>query len=507
MLFNSALFLLLFFPIVTLLYYALPQSRRWQVLLVASCYFYAVAIPAYLLVLFAVIAIDFAAALAIMRSAGRRRKAVLIVSLASNLTLLGLFKYADFLGGNVNRLASLIGWNYSIEALAWVLPIGLSFHTFQSMAYTIEVYRGRYPAERHAGIFALYVMFYPQLVAGPIERPEHLLPQLRRPSQLSANGLRGWWRGLLEPCILTGAQWMLLGLFKKMVIADRMALVVDPIYGDPRLHGAAALLVATMCFAIQIYCDFSGYTHIARGAAMTMGVDLTRNFNHPYGARSVDEFWRRWHISLSSWFRDYVYIPLGGNRVSLPIWVRNVMVTFLLSGLWHGANWTFVIWGALHGAFIVMGRLSQRFRTAVVRATHLDAAPLLHDALRVAITFTLVTVAWVFFRAESLDDARFVINTIVTGAPSSLASLLSGEGGLFVRLGLAGLPLAKHEWLITFGLMAAVLIFEQRRSAEPLVTALTARPAWLRYATVYALILGVLFFGIYRTATFIYFQF
>ncbi len=258
MLFNSALFLLLFFPVVTLLYYLAPQPARWRVLLVASCYFYAVGIPAYLLVLAAVIAIDYTAGLLIEQSTAARRKTILALSLVSNLLLLGVFKYADFLAINVTELASLIGWNYSVATLGWLLPIGLSFHTFQSMAYTIEVYKGTQRAERHIGYFALYVLFYPQLVAGPIERPQHLLPQLRRPALLSAHGLRGRLAGLTEPCIAAGLQLMLLGLFKKMVIADRLALAVDPVYGDPRLYPAAALLLATVFFAVQIYCDFSG---------------------------------------------------------------------------------------------------------------------------------------------------------------------------------------------------------------------------------------------------------
>ena len=507
MLFNSALFLLLFFPVVTLLYYLVPQPARWRVLLVASCYFYAVGIPSYLLVLAAVIVIDYTAGILIERSSGARRKAILVASLASNLLLLGVFKYADFLAGNLTTLASLIGWNYSLATLGWLLPIGLSFHTFQSMAYTIEVYKGAQPAERHFGYFALYVLFYPQLVAGPIERPQHLLGQLHRPPLLSAHGLRGGLAGLGESCIVAGLQLMLLGLFKKLVIADRLALAVDPIYGDPHRYPAAALLVATVFFAIQIYCDFSGYTHIARGTELTMGIDLTHNFKAPYGSRSVGEFWRRWHVSLSSWFRDYVYVPLGGNRVSTAAWVRNVLITFFLSGLWHGASWTFVAWGVLHGCYLIAGRATSAMRASIVSALRLPTVPRFHALLQSAIVMALVTLAWVFFRAESMADAWFILTSIPAAGGQILSVLGGAPEGVMVRLGLGGLPIAKHEWALMFLLAIAVFAFDQRRWRDPLVFELPAAPAWPRVVAAYALIFGVLFFGVYRTATFIYFQF
>ena len=508
MLFNSALFLLLFFPVVTILYYLVPQPARWRVLLVASCYFYAVGIPAYLLVLAAIIAIDYTAGLLIERATGARRTAILVTSLASNLLLLGVFKYADFFAVNLTTVAGLIGWNYSMATLGWLLPIGLSFHTFQSMAYTIEVYKGRQPAERHLGYFALYVLFYPQLVAGPIERPQHLLPQLHRPPLLTAHGLRGRLAGFSEPCIAAGLQLMLLGLFKKLVIADRLALAVDPIYGSPHLYPGAALLLATVFFAIQIYCDFSGYTHIARGAAMTMGVDLTHNFMAPYGARSVGDFWRRWHISLSSWFRDYVYVPLGGNRVSAAKWVRNVLITFFLSGLWHGASWTFITWGVLHGCYLIVSRATSKLRASTVSALRLDAMPRVHALLQALVVIALVTFAWIFFRAASMADAWLIVGRIPAAGPEVLRMLSEGAPeGVMVRLGVAGLPIAKHEWALMFTLVIAVLAFDQRQWRKPLVLELQPSPSWARVAAAYALIFGVLFFGVYRTATFIYFQF
>jgi D-alanyl-lipoteichoic acid acyltransferase DltB (MBOAT superfamily) len=507
-LFNSGLFLLLFFPVVTLLYHALPHGRRWFLLLVASCYFYMVAVPAYLGILATIIVIDYIAGLAIERAAGARRRAFLLASIGSNLALLAVFKYAGFAAENATRLAQVIGWNYAPEALSFALPIGLSFHTFQSMAYTIEVYRGHQPAERHAGYFALYVMFYPQLVAGPIERPQHLLPQLRRPPELSAASLQGRWRGLTDPCVGEGLQLMIVGFFKKLVIADRVAVVVDNVYATPQGYAGVPLIVATACFAVQIYCDFSGYTDIARGAALTMGVRLTDNFAHPYGARSIADFWRRWHISLSSWFRDYVYVPLGGNRVSTARWVRNVLVTFLLSGLWHGANWTFVVWGALHGVYLVAGRALAPVRARAIARLGLLHVPRFHATLRAMTTFGLVAFAWIAFRAESLSDAWFIATHLTTGVSSSLQSLLSPSGeGVMVRLGLAPIPVAKHEWLLIAVLVGGVILLDLRRPNRRFVDDLLAQPIWARWAVCYALVCGVLFFGVYRSATFIYFQF
>jgi D-alanyl-lipoteichoic acid acyltransferase DltB (MBOAT superfamily) len=507
-LFNSGLFVLLFFPIVTLLYHALPQARRWLLVLIASCYFYMVAVPAYLAVLAAIIVIDYTAGLAIERSTGVRRRVFLLASLGANVGLLAVFKYADFAADNAARLAALVGWNYSPETLALLLPIGLSFHTFQSMAYTIEVYRGNIAAERHAGYFALYVMFYPQLVAGPIERPQHLLPQLKRPPELSAMSLAGRLKGLTEPCVGEGLLLMLVGFVKKLVIADRLAIVVDTVYAAPHSYPGVPLLVATGCFAVQIYCDFSGYTDIARGAALTMGVRLTPNFAHPYGARSIGDFWRRWHMSLSSWFRDYVYIPLGGNRGSTIQWARNVIVTFLLSGLWHGANWTFVAWGALHGLYLIAGRALAPVRTSLASSLGLNHIPVLVRASSVTATLSLVTFAWIFFRAESLTDAWFIATHLTTGLGSILRSLLEpGGAGMMSRLGLAALPVAQHEWLLTGLLGAAVIIGDQRPPHRRLIDLLAARPGWARWGTAYALLCAAAFFGVYRSATFIYFQF
>jgi D-alanyl-lipoteichoic acid acyltransferase DltB (MBOAT superfamily) len=331
-LFNSAEFAL-FFPVVVFLYFAVQSRHRWALLLAASCVFYMAAIPAYILILAFTIGTDYVAGLLIERARGRWRAVWLAASVAANLGVLFFFKYYDFAVGSAGPLARMLGMPVP-SPLNLILPIGLSFHTFQALSYTIEVYRGRYPAERHLGIFALYVMFFPQLVAGPIERPAHLLPQFREDHRFDPAKARD------------GLRLMAWGLLKKVVIADRLAIITNQVFLAPTTYAGPHLTLATLAFAYQIYCDFSGYTDIARGSARVIGFELRRNFNSPYAAASVQEFWRRWHMSLSTWFRDYVYIPLGGSRQGDARRDRNVIVTFLASALWHGANWTFLVWGA-----------------------------------------------------------------------------------------------------------------------------------------------------------------
>ncbi len=301
MLFNSVQFLI-FFPVVTALYFVLPHKYRWAMLLAASCIFYMVFIPAYILILASTIIVDYIAGIYIERSTGARRRLFLIISIISNVGFLAFFKYFNFLNGNIAFLARLIHWNYPINVLYIILPIGLSFHTFQAMSYTIEVYRGTQRAERHFGIYALYVMFYPQLVAGPIERPGRLIHQFYEEHHFD------------YVRVTSALKLMTWGLFKKVVIADRLAMIVNPVYNNPAQYNGMTLALATVCFAYQIYCDFSGYSDIARGSAQAMGFDLMDNFNRPYFAKSIAEFWKRWHVSLSTWFRDYVYIPMGGEQ-------------------------------------------------------------------------------------------------------------------------------------------------------------------------------------------------
>jgi D-alanyl-lipoteichoic acid acyltransferase DltB (MBOAT superfamily) len=476
MLFNSIAFLV-FFPVVTVLFFLLPHRARWAHLLVASCVFYAYFVPVYLLILAFTIAVDYVAGIMIERPQGRRRRLYLLASIIANVGVLCFFKYWNFLNHNLTAGLALFGVRNVVPMLSMALPLGLSFHTFQAMSYTIEVYRGRQAAERHLGIYALYVMFYPQLVAGPIERPQNMLPQFRvRQSYDPARAAEG----------LKRMAW---GLFKKMVIADNLAVVVKPVYAHPGAYSGVHLAVATVCFAFQIYCDFSGYSDIALGSAHVMGFKLMKNFDAPYESTSISEFWRRWHISLSSWFKDYLYIPLGGNRKGPGRSLLNKMIVFIVSGLWHGANWTFVIWGALHGAYLVVEQgIRDRFGAA-------EKAPggsgLVRRAAAWVATFSLVCFAWVFFRANTVSDSVQIIGRILTLAPAS--ELRWGPDALDGRvLVLALVPI-----------MMALEGYDRRRGLFDRIARLSI-PS--RYALYLALVYGtILFRGV--SAQFIYFQF
>ena len=381
MLFNSIEFII-FFPIVTLLYFLIPFKFRWLHLLTASCVFYMAAIPSYILVLFSLIITDYFAGIKIEKSVNK--KSWLIISIAANLGILGFFKYYNFFISNINFTTAA---NFSLLHVA--LPIGLSFHTFQSLSYTIEVYRGKQPAVKHFGYYALYVMFYPQLVAGPIERPNHLFPQLFTKHSFSSQNL------------YEGLRLMAWGFFKKVVIADRVSGYVDTVFNNPGQVNTINIWAAVFLFSIQIYADFSGYSDIAIGAARTMGYNLVINFNRPYFAKDIRDFWRKWHISLSSWFRDYVYIPLGGNRKGKLRKHFNILITFSLSGLWHGAGWTFIVWGFLHGVYIIVADI---FSFSV----HKKLFP---SVLRFLLTALCVEFAWIFFRANSLLAAKHIISS------------------------------------------------------------------------------------------------
>jgi alginate O-acetyltransferase complex protein AlgI len=479
MLFNSCQFLF-FFLMVTALFYALPQRFRWGLLLLASCYFYMVFVPKYILILFFLVIIDYTAGLVIEPARGAKRKLLLVISLVANIGVLSFFKYFNFAEGEVARWCGWLGMGFQPWHLNVILPIGLSFHTFQSMSYTIEVYRGVYRAERHLGVYALYVLFYPQMVAGPIERPQNLLAQLRTPVTFHA------------PRLVAGIELMLWGLFKKVVIADNLALIVDPAFANPQTHQGGPMILATYAFAFQIYCDFSGYTDIARGAARTMGYHLRINFDIPYHAQSISEFWHRWHISLSSWFRDYVYIPLGGSRVGEFRHYLNLLVVFVVSGLWHGANWAFVVWGALHGVYLIIGQATHTLRQKFWQRTGFAEGGTARVILAVLVTFHLVLVGWVFFRAGTLAHAREVF----------LAMLSFPNGGALFP--------ARLDWFHRTGLalsmifLAGAHLIHRRHGLRTLVARLP-RPLYL------GLFCGGIFWiflwGRFTSHDFIYFQF
>ena len=483
MLFNSLEFLI-FFPLTTLIYFRLPLRGRWYFLLLASCYFYMAFIPIYVLILAFTIVIDYFAGILIERAEGRRRKWALALSIVANVGVLAVFKYLPFINRNLSAALALLRIDYPIRDLGIILPIGLSFHTFQAMSYTIEVYFGRQKAERNFGLYALYVMFYPQLVAGPIERPQNLLHQFRERHDFDYQRLTD------------GLKLMLRGLFKKVVIADRLAALVDTVYNAPQQHHGAALCLATVFFAFQIYADFSGYSDIAIGAAQVLGVRLMTNFRQPYFARSVSEFWSRWHISLSTWFRDYLYIPLGGNRVPRHRWYFNLLLTFVISGLWHGASWTYVAWGALNGAYLIVGIWTQRHQQRLWRAVGLgESGAAVANRL---LTFGLMCIAWVFFRAASIDDALYILGHLVRPGDVTTPAFWTGA---------AGFAVPGREIAAACGGIAALLALDWFSERADVLETIRSQPAWRRWALYYAFAFAVVFLGRFGNQQFIYFQF
>lgn len=479
MLFNSAEFLV-FFPVVTLLYFLLPHRFRWMLLLVASCIFYMAFIPAYIFILLITIVIDYSAAIFMERSEGRKRKFFLITSIVSTCLVLFIFKYFNFVNSNINFIAALFHSPVHIRHLNIILPVGLSFHTFQSLSYVIEVYYGRFRAEKHFGFYALYVMFYPQLVAGPIERPQQLLPQLRTSHAFDASE------------VTAGLRLMLWGFFKKLVIADNLAAMVNPVYDHYEQQNGLTLLLATYFFAFQIYCDFSGYSDIAIGAARVMGIRLMKNFDVPYRSLSVSEFWSRWHISLSTWFRDYLYIPLGGNRVKVPRWYFNILLTFIISGLWHGANWTFVVWGGLNGLYLVLEDFLRRKRRTTSS---------FNKVIATALTFHLILFSWIFFRASNLPAAMEIVHRIFYQVPGELVDYLNGQP-VFKTIGEFspfGIP----------AIVAMLIFFYMADNLKERLVALRlfhGSPAF-RMAIYFLLFYAILFLGYFGETQFIYFQF
>lgn len=417
MTFNSVEFLI-FYPIVALLYFLLPKKLKWPMLLVASYYFYMCYQANLVFLIFGTTLISWLMSMAIERT--RRawlKRLCLAVTLIASLGVLFFYKYFNFLSGSVASLAALFGMEVSPLILDLVLPVGVSFYTFQTLSYVIDVYRGDIKTEPNFFFYALFVSFFPQLVAGPIERPSNLIPQLRE--------LHPW----NNDNAIKGAKHMMVGFFKKVCVADLLSLYVNAIYNDAQNATALGVIIATVFFAIQIYCDFSGYTDIAIGCARIMGIRLMKNFDHPYRACTIKEFWARWHISLSSWFRDYLYIPLGGNRCKRWRHLMNLFIVFLVSGLWHGAAWTFVIWGAIHGAYQVIGKLTEKGRRRLIERSGKTENSLAVKIPRRIITFILVCFAWIFFRANSMSDAISLLGTLfVSGWGKSITDTFTLMG-------------------------------------------------------------------------------
>lgn len=522
MLFNSIEFFI-FLPTVVLLFFLLPHRWRWAWLLATSAFFfsyfyYSTYIPGrnpalyYVIAAFSVVSVivvDYFIAIMIDRSRSTgagNQKLLLAVGIAYTLILLFVFKYFNFFNQSIAQIASFFSLKYPAKVLDLLVPIGISYYTFHSISYLVDVYRGTTQPERHFGIFSLYILFFPKIVAGPIERPLKLIKQFHEKQDFD-------YRRAAD-----GLKLMAWGFFKKIVVADRAAMVANEVFNDPHGYWGIYLIIACLCFIFQVYCDFSGYSDIAVGMAQIMGIRLTDNFKRPYLSRSIPELWRRWHITLISWFRDYVYIPLGGNRVGYWRWQYNIMVIFILSGIWHGANWTFIIWAGLNGIYSLASIWTKTLRKKFVALIRLDRLPKLHNAVRIVITFLLFTFAGIFFRANTTSDGFYIISHLFSGFDKLSDILLTMDyqklkSFLVIQNKVTFLGFAKPAFLpemitlaLTLVIWAAIEII-QENSPRRLRDILSERPWYVRWLLYLGMLFVLVFLGVFANQQFIYFKF
>lgn len=483
--FNSLSYLL-FLALNILVYYLLPPKARNGWLLLSSYFFYMCWNPKYALLMLFSTAVTYVCGLLVEKSLWDRRKLWLVLSLVTNLAILFFFKYFNFASSLLTRVFGALGLGLEAPLLDVLLPVGISFYTFQALGYTIDVYRKDIGAEKNFIDYALFVSFFPQLVAGPIERSGNMLHQIKETHRFRAENLRD---GVLP---------VLWGLMKKMVLADNLAVIVNTVYNAPAQHTGGEFLLATAAFAIQIYCDFSAYSDIARGSAKMLGFELMENFRCPYLAVSIQDFWRRWHISLSSWFKDYLYFPLGGSRCSKARNLLNIMIVFTVSGLWHGAALTFVAWGLLNGLYQVISKLLDPLRRRWFALTGIREDSCWLKAFRVVFTFCLVCLSWVLFRANSLSDAGLIFQSV-------FSIPIAGLHGSFGAFGLS-IKALRMVGIFSVGLLAADWFIANKNLAEKL-----NRRVAVRYVVYFLLIAAILVFGSYGEGydpqDFVYFQF
>lgn len=495
--FNSINFMI-FFPVVLALYFVIPKALRQIWLLAASYYFYMSWNARYALLIAASTLITYVSGIAIerYRDSGRtgRRLTVLFSCLGINLGILLFFKYGNFLIASLDRGLELLHIGSVDQRFYFLLPVGISFYTFQALGYTIDVYRGDVRAETNLIRYALFVSFFPQLVAGPIERSKNLLSQMQNIAEIKLWNARR---------VTSGTILMIWGFFVKMVIADRAAVLVNTVFDNYHMYGSTELVLAAVFFALQIYCDFGSYSLIAIGAAKIMGFELMENFNTPYFACSIRDFWSRWHISLSTWFRDYLYIPLGGNRRGRVRKSVNIMIVFLASGLWHGADWSYVVWGGIHGAYQVIGDYLASFREKCIRKLRVNTACFSWKFLQTAVTFVLVVFAWIFFRADSIGDALQYIRRIwVRPTPWVLFN-----GEIFTL----GLDRPEMNILLVSICMLGLVDLVRYRKKMTLDVFLMQQNLWFRGGIMIGLVVLIFVCGKYGVGfdpqQFIYFQF
>lgn len=453
MLFNTFSFLV-FFPVVIGIYFLVPKKAKQLWLLIASYYFYMNWNAVYAVLILGITVIGYVGGILLGRAdertggaedAGKRKRRLCVaVCAVLSLGVLFTFKYLNFAIENVNRMLSSAGSSFSVTAVNLVLPVGISFYTFQALGYVFDVYRREVPVEKNFLRYALFVSFFPQLVAGPIERSKNLLKQLQEPTRFDYESVK------------SGLLLMLWGYFEKMWVADRVAVIVDSVYNDYGNYTAGMIILATMLFSIQIYCDFGGYSHIAIGAAQVLGIRLMDNFRQPYLATNIKDFWNRWHISLSTWFRDYVYFPLGGSRCDKFKAYRNLMITFLVSGLWHGADWSFVVWGGINGLYQIIGRMTLDVRKKIRAVFHINENGLPLRIFQTIVTFILASFAWLFFRADGMGQAVAMIRF----AASNGVFLQQLRDGSIFMLGLS--QLGVYQLIMSMIILFAVDICHER---------------------------------------------
>lgn len=491
MVFNSIDFLL-FFPVVVLIYFVIPQKARKYWLLIASYYFYMSWNKTYALLILASTVTTFLGGIFLNKVS--KKKLVVAGTFIVNLGILFSFKYLNFLIENINFISRRLGGDAISHSLNVLLPVGISFYTFQALGYIIDVYRGDIEPEKNFVRYALFVSFFPQLVAGPIERSKNLLSQIEREDKE---------RLFSYSKVVSGFAMMCYGMFIKVVLADNLAVFVDNVWENLQIVGFTEGLFAAVAFSLQIYCDFGAYSTIAIGAARVMGFDLMENFNTPYFATSISDFWRRWHISLSTWFKDYLYIPLGGSRCSKARKYRNIMVVFLVSGLWHGANWTYVIWGGIHGLYQIIGDALKPLREKISDILRIDREAGSYKFGRILGTFFLTTFAWIFFRADSLKDAVCFLKRMFSRFnPWSLH-----DGNLYNF----GVNRTDFHVVVVAALVLLVVDIFRYVKKEDFGQILVRQNLIFRWIVLLALIVSTIIFGAYgihfSTAQFIYFQF
>ena len=479
-----------FLPIVFLVYYFCRQKYRWMVLLAASVFFYAsLQKPYLLLVLFGVILVSYFSALRIEKlDEEKAKKKVFVLGVFLNVAVLVAMKYLPFLSENINAILQVLFRAEPLPIPPIIVSIGVSFYVFQAISYLYDVYLGIQKPEKHFGIFALYMSFFPKIMQGPIERGRKLLPQLKQPYEFHYDNMR------------MGMLLIVWGLFKKVVIADRLGVIVDTVFADIGAYSGIPLFVATYAYAFQIYLDFSGYTDIALGSARLFNIQLTNNFNAPYFATSVADFWRRWHISFSSWLQDYLFKPLQMKWRKWKSWgtVLALLVTFSISGIWHGAAWTFVVWGLLHGIYLAVPVLWKAVMKKKPRKRNAKKTPW----GKIFLTFNLVSFAWIFFRAGSFSEALLFFSRLFKGVPGQIASFSSLKDSLEVGLG-------KFDFALSVAGLSLVLLIETRswlRKAEPF-SRLPSKHLFLRWGIYLGLCLVVLLFPFHQNPSFLYFQF